>query len=159
VPGVRVRFLENVLVNGSTEAEKPFIVIESRLSSLKLPVIEIFGEVRLVREGRIVLYLNEASNTGQFIFSSPKPLQLDGLSIKVEKNSIPFIADWDSDGGKDLLIGEDGKYLHLYLNSVVNGEPDLMGGEEVDREEHVQILEKDLAIPYFIGMNMLQLNL
>jgi len=110
-------------------------------------------------EGGIVLYLNEASNTGQFIFSSPKPLQMDGLSIKVESNSVPFIADWDADGGKDLLIGDDEGYLHLYLNSVVNGEPDLMGGEKVDRDEHSQVLEKDLAIPYFIGMNMLQLNL
>ncbi len=106
-------------------------------------------------DGGIVLYQNEATNSDKLIFSSPKPLQMDGLSIKVEKNSIPFIADWDSDGGKDLLIGDDEGYLHLYLNSVVNGEPDLMGGEQVDREEHAQALEKDLAIPYFIGINML----
>ena len=33
-----------------------------------------------------------------------------------------------------------------------------MGGEKVDRDEYAQVLEKDLAIPYFIGMGMIKLT-
>ena len=110
-------------------------------------------------DGEILLYRNEGQPDDNFLFSGPEPLKVEGLPLQAGVNSKPFVADWDSDGGKDLIILEDGGYLHLYLNSVVNGEPDLMGGEEIDRKEHIQVLEKDLAIPYFIGMRMLQLNL
>ncbi len=109
--------------------------------------------------GEVLLFRNEGQTGDNVLFSGPEELTVDGLPLQAGVNSIPFVADWDSDGGKDLLIGVDGGYLHLYLNSVVNGEPDLMGGEVVDREEHVQVLEKELAIPYFIGVRMLQLNL
>ena len=83
-----------------------------------------------------------------------EPLEIDGLPLKIESNSLPFIADWDKDGGKDLLIGDDGGNLHLYLNSVVIGEPDLMVGEKVDRNDYTQVLVNELAIPYFIGMGL-----
>lgn len=110
-------------------------------------------------DGETLLYRNEGHNGDTFLFSGPEPLKINGLPIQVGMNSIPFVTDWDSDGGKDLLIEVDGGYLHLYLNSVVIGEPDLMGGEKVDREEHIHVLEKELAIPYFIGVRMLQLKL
>jgi len=109
--------------------------------------------------GTILLCGNEGDVSNDLIFSTPAHLAVEGLSLKVEANSIPFVADWDNDGGKDLLIGDNGGYLHLYLNSVENGDPDLMVGEKVYREDYTHVLEKELAIPYFIGMGMSKLML
>jgi hypothetical protein len=34
-----------------------------------------------------------------------------------------------------------------------------MGGEKINWDEHAQVLENDLAIPYFIGLSMMELNM
>jgi hypothetical protein len=106
--------------------------------------------------GSIVIVKNQGENN-DLQLTPPIPLKVDRLSLKVDGNSKPFVADWDNDGGKDLLIGDETGHLHIYLNSVVNGDPDLIRGGKIKSAEHTYVLEKELQIPYFIGISLLEL--
>lgn len=108
--------------------------------------------------GLVMLSINQGENNDPQL-TSPTPLEMDGEFLKVEGTSHPFVIDWDDDGGKDLLIGDEGGYLHLYLNSVVSGEPDLVRGEKIKIAEHSFVLESKRYIPYFLGRRMAELIL
>ena len=109
-------------------------------------------------DGAIMLSTNQDDNNDlQFI--PPEPLRIDSVSLRVEGTSQPFVADWDNDGGKDLLIEDETGYLHIYLNSVVNGEPDLVRGDKIKSAEHAFVLENELYLPYFVGLSLMELIL
>jgi hypothetical protein len=54
-------------------------------------------------------------------------LQADGVDIHTTNNSWPWICDWDEDGRKDLLVGQEGIAqpcnVYLYLNQGTNAAP------------------------------------
>lgn len=54
-------------------------------------------------------------------------LQADGLDIHTANNSWPWICDWDEDGRKDLLVGQEGIgqpcNVYVYLNQGTNTAP------------------------------------
>jgi hypothetical protein len=106
--------------------------------------------------GSIVIVSNQTEDN-ELQLTPPISLELDGVSLNVDGRSKPFVADWDNDGGKDLLIEDETGHLHIYLNSVVNGEPDLTRGTKIKSAEHTYVLEKELQIPYFIGMSLMEL--
>ena len=106
--------------------------------------------------GSVMLFRN-LGDSGDLHFSPGSLLEeISGESLKVEGASKPFVADWDNDGGEDLLIEDPSGQLHIYLNSVVNGEPDLVRGEIIQGVAHASVLEKELCIPYFVGMGMME---
>ncbi|MBD3369026.1 hypothetical protein GF402_01530 [Candidatus Fermentibacteria bacterium] len=58
-------------------------------------------------------------------FSSPFFVQASGVDLVVDGSvPDPYVADWDGDGVKDLIVGQfsQGK-IRLYLNSGTNASP------------------------------------
>ncbi|MBM4331839.1 MAG: hypothetical protein FJ117_11560 [Deltaproteobacteria bacterium] len=70
--------------------------------------------------GEIFLYLNEGSNE-QPVFG--KPIKLNRGSLDVGSNSSPDVADWNGDGKKDLVIGNDSGEVFVFLNKGTNEDP------------------------------------
>jgi DNA/RNA endonuclease YhcR with UshA esterase domain len=70
--------------------------------------------------GEIFVYLNEGTNQ-QPAFG--KPLKLNNGRLDVGSNSSPEVADWDGDGKKDLVIGNDDGEILIYINRGTNREP------------------------------------
>jgi hypothetical protein len=64
-------------------------------------------------------------------FKAPVPLEAGGAVIDVEVgHSAPFVADWDGDGKKDLLVGQyGGGQLRIYRNSGTQAQPEFKGFE------------------------------
>jgi TolB-like protein len=70
--------------------------------------------------GTIFIFLNEGSNE-QPIFG--KPIELNGGSLDVGNNSSPDVVDWNGDGKKDLIVGNDNGEIFVFLNKGTNEEP------------------------------------
>ena len=70
--------------------------------------------------GELFLYLNEGSNI-QPVFG--KPIKLNGGSLDVGSNSSPDVVDWNGDGKKDLIVGNDNGEIFVFLNKGTNGDP------------------------------------
>ena len=58
---------------------------------------------------------------------------LDGAKLlEADRHSNPFVADWNNDGAKDLLVGQfTSGYIWLYLNMGTDLNPVFNGGEKV----------------------------
>jgi TolB-like protein len=70
--------------------------------------------------GEIFVYLNEGTNQ-QPAFG--KPLKVNGGSLDVGSDSSPDVVDWNGDGKKDLVIGNDSGEIIVFLNQGTNHEP------------------------------------
>jgi len=70
--------------------------------------------------GTIFVYLNQGTNE-QPIFG--EPLQLNGGKLDVGSNSSPDVVDWNGDGKKDLVIGNDNGEVFIFINRGTNYEP------------------------------------
>ena len=70
--------------------------------------------------GEIFVYLNEGTNQ-QPAFG--KPLKVNGGSLDVGSDSSPDVVDWNGDGKKDLVIGNDSGEILVFLNQGTNHEP------------------------------------
>lgn len=70
--------------------------------------------------GEVFLYLNEGTNE-QPAFG--KPVKLNGGSLDVGSNSSPDVADWNGDGKKDLIIGNDDGEILIFINKGTNEDP------------------------------------
>ena len=75
------------------------------------------------RDGFINLYLNEGSNESPR-YGTRIRLKAGEKEIKIEGPSAPCLVDWNEDGRKDLLVGDGGGYLHLFLNTGSSATPD-----------------------------------
>ena len=75
------------------------------------------------RDGFVTVYLNEGSNDSPKYGSGTK-LRAGGKEIKVRGPSAPILVDWNGDGKRDLLVGDRGGYLHLFLNQGSNRYPE-----------------------------------
>jgi len=98
--------------------------------------------------GRLVLYRNEGSAADP-LFSSPMPVEVGGVEVAMGGQTTPLVADWNGDGGKDLLIRNAEGNLYLFLNSVVSGEPDFLTVETV-QEDELELLVDSFAVPFLI---------
>ena len=48
----------------------------------------------------------------------------DGANfLSVYNMSAPAVLDWNNDGRKDLLVGDDERYIYLYLNQGTDARP------------------------------------
>lgn len=75
------------------------------------------------KEGFVIIYINEGSNASPH-FANRMRLRAGGQEIKVKDPSTPCLVDWDEDGKKDLLVGDGGGYLHVFINAGTNKEPE-----------------------------------
>jgi len=64
------------------------------------------------REG----YFNVFIESGSGLIAYYRMLLMNGDTLDVGYNSQPSVADWDRDGKKDLILGEQTGYVRLYLN-------------------------------------------
>jgi hypothetical protein len=70
--------------------------------------------------GEIFLYLNEGTNQ-QPVFG--KPIKLNNGKLDVGSDSAPDVVDWNGDGKKDLVVGNDNGEIIVFLNQGTNHEP------------------------------------
>ena len=78
-------------------------------------------------------------------FESPQRIQVAGADIQVDSYSVPALADWNSDGLQDLIVGEktaaeEGK-VRVYLNTGTAAAP------VFDSYFYAQSEGADLAVP------------
>jgi|MudIll2142460700_1097286.scaffolds.fasta_scaffold87402_1 WD40 repeat protein len=85
------------------------------------------------RDGFINLYLNEGPNESPR-YATRIRLKAGGKEIKVRGPSAPCLVDWNEDGRKDLLVGDGGGYLHLFLNAGSSAAPDYASTSRVQAD-------------------------
>lgn len=52
--------------------------------------------------------------------------------LKVPYHSAPNVVDWNNDGAKDLLVGQEPGYIYLYLNKGTDLNPLYQGWTKVE---------------------------
>jgi TolB-like protein len=67
------------------------------------------------RDGYVWLFINIGGKESPRYDAGTK-LKAGGKEIKVRSPSYPYLVDWNEDGKVDLLVGNGGGYLHLFLN-------------------------------------------
>lgn len=79
-------------------------------------------------------------------------IQADGIDIQTDNNSWPWICDWDEDGLKDLLVGQEGIgqpcNVYVYLNQGTNAAP-VFG-------DSTPVLFNGSPLPYYRTIPVLQ---
>jgi hypothetical protein len=70
--------------------------------------------------GEIFVYLNEGTNA-QPVFG--KPIKLNNGKLDVGSDSAPDVVDWNGDGKKDLVVGNDNGEIFVFINQGTNHEP------------------------------------
>jgi len=72
-------------------------------------------------------YLTWFRRTGTGELTSEGRVQAGGIDIHTDNNSWPFVTDWNEDGRKDLLVGQEGigdpSNVFLYLNEGTSSAP------------------------------------
>lgn len=72
--------------------------------------------------GYVTLYLNHGDNADP-VFSTGSRISTGETTFSVSLRATPEVVDWNNDGKKDLLCGEDSGYIYLLLNSGSNASP------------------------------------
>jgi len=97
--------------------------------------------------GTLLVYLNLGSDSNP-VFSSPYLIKLGEADLDVGSFAAPFVADWNGDGKKDLLVGNGEGYIHLYLN-LADKEPQFLKAEKVCINGQ-ELMVEGSAIPFLI---------
>lgn len=59
-------------------------------------------------------------------------IQSGAQPLKVDRYSVPFVADWNDDGAKDLIVGQYmWGYVWIYLNQGTNLNPEFGRGQKI----------------------------
>ncbi|MEW6680529.1 MAG: VCBS repeat-containing protein, partial [bacterium] len=87
------------------------------------------------------------------------PIPVAGKNIDIGAYSIPFVYDWNNDGRKDLLVGDEFGYVYLFLNYGTDENPLFTSYSRLQaRESTSTLVMKDLKVggfsaPYVIDYN------
>ncbi|TLM65419.1 MAG: PEGA domain-containing protein [Deltaproteobacteria bacterium] len=77
--------------------------------------------------GQLTLFAAmQVNSRGQLAFQAGK-----GLGLAVMPGAVPFAADWNNDGRKDLLVGLGDGTVKLFLNVGTEASPAFGGGQDV----------------------------
>jgi hypothetical protein len=75
------------------------------------------------RNGYYTVFLRKEDST----MTNAGRIQAHGVDIMTDNNSWPFVVDWNLDGRKDLLVGQEGIYqppnVYVYLNEGTDSLP------------------------------------
>ena len=98
------------------------------------------------RDGYVWLFINIGSKESPRYDAGTK-LRAGGKEIKVRGPSYPYLVDWNEDGKADLLVGNGGGYLHLFLNqgdgNFASGVMVKAGGKDVDTGSRASLCVTD----------------
>lgn len=72
--------------------------------------------------GRITLFIN-TGDKGNPQLTSKGFIKAGSASLNVGNRASPVVIDWNNDGRKDLVVGDDDGYVRLYLNTGTNSAP------------------------------------
>ena len=97
--------------------------------------------------GTLLVYLNQGEDSKP-LFASPLPVEVEGEELTVGSFAAPFVADWNSDGKKDLLVGDGDGYVHLYYNDT-DGKPEFLKTEKVHLNSQ-ELTVEGAAVPFLI---------
>jgi hypothetical protein len=73
-------------------------------------------------DGGITLFINVGTNSSP-VLSNNGFIQAGSSKLDVGSRAAPVVVDWNNDGKKDLVIGNDNGYIRLYINSGSNASP------------------------------------
>ncbi|MFQ5657939.1 MAG: CFI-box-CTERM domain-containing protein, partial [Candidatus Methylomirabilales bacterium] len=102
-------------------------------------------------DGKIALYRNVRSDTTPQ-FSGSAPIMADGTPIAVPGPAFAFVVDWDSDGGKDLVVGDGQGHVRWYRNTLADAAPQL-ANQGFIQAGGVQIQVNRSAAPIVVDWN------
>jgi len=74
------------------------------------------------RDGYVRIYLNTNTDADP-VFNGYERVKKSGVDFDCGLTSVPHIVDWDNDGKKDLLCGEDNGKIYLLINEGTNAAP------------------------------------
>ncbi|UCE06815.1 MAG: T9SS type A sorting domain-containing protein [bacterium] len=72
--------------------------------------------------GKITLFINTGTK-GNPQLTSKGFIKVGSTSLNVGNRASPVVVDWNNDGKKDLVVGDDNGYVRLYLNIGTNSAP------------------------------------
>jgi len=97
--------------------------------------------------GTLLVYLNQGSDSDP-VWSPPFSVKVGGVALDVGSFAAPFVADWNGDGRKDLLVGDGEGYIHLYRNSA-EGTPQFIRAEKVQVNGQ-ELMVEGSAVPFLV---------
>jgi len=75
-----------------------------------------------------VWFLPNELHDGELVFGAKQPVRAQGAQVKTDGDAGPLVADWDSDGIPDLLVGSSNGSVTFYRGIGSQGVPDLAEG-------------------------------
>ena len=73
-------------------------------------------------DGQVRIYLNTGTDAGP-VFSGYSQLRVAGTNFDCVCSAVPWVTDWNNDGRKDVLCGEQAGRVRLMLNTGTEGSP------------------------------------
>ncbi len=101
--------------------------------------------------GTLSLYLNKGSDSDPS-FSPPFPIEAGGTEVNVGSFASPFAADINSDGIRDLLIGDGKGFIHVYLGSKRDGEVHLTHADKLQVNGQ-ELMVEGSSVPFPMDWN------
>lgn len=104
-------------------------------------------------EGEIFLYLGQGDRESLPSFSKGKPLKAEYGDIDVGLFSSPFMTDFNGDKLDDLLVGDIGGYVNLFLNKGTKYEPKFEKGFPISTMERKNLKVAKHSVPLVVDLD------
>ena len=112
--------------------------------------------------GTVILNLNSGNNSEPmfmhngsdtpYLLSGTRLQKTDFSYIETEKIAHPFVVDWNEDGKKDLIIGNEEGNVVYYQNIGTNGDPAFLD-HEIIKEDEGNLDVGQNAVPFVVDWN------
>lgn len=102
-------------------------------------------------DGLIRFYLNSGTEV-EPVLSSPVFIADGAGNIKVNGDAYPAVVDYDQDGRKDLVVGNAGGPVSLYVNAGTDDSPVFTGSAGIS-VDGTDLMSSDGSRPFFVDWN------